>query len=457
MASTLTESTTATVAPDTPVKPKAANRRVLGLDLARALALLGMFFAHFGSAAVGGQGGWQSDVTRFTDGRAMPLFVVLSGCGLTFLLARSKRPWREVASRALVLLLIGLAFEVTQPVAVILQSYAAYFLLAVLVRKMSTRWLLPAAAAVAAVGALTDMYLVEHLPSATEHVASNADTIGALNLLGKPLVLLSDLFFTGVYPVFPSFAFVLVGMWIARQDLSSRRLRAGLVGAGAALAVIGYGSGWATQDERKLEGLGPVEQLVVTADGAGVDIDDFIDAQAAGTGTTREQVIEVAAAEFGLTGDELMAQLDAAERAPEVRAATEPDGWDLLNQSGHSNMPAWMIGASGLSCFVIGLCLVLADLARRLIWPLAALGQLSLTAYVTHLALFRWPMKNWPWGFTPTEGLVLTTAGWLAAAVVAAIWRMKFRQGPLEHGLRAAGRLGAGMWSTKPTQPAAAG
>ncbi len=458
MALTLTESNTDTgTPPDSPADAAPTRRRVLGLDLARALALLGMFFAHFGSAAVGASSGWQRDVTRFTDGRAMPLFVVLSGCGLTFLLARSKRPWREIGSRALVLLLIGLAFEVTQPVAVILQSYAAYFLLAVPARKIATRWMLPAAVAVTALGAFTDIYLIKHLPRASEHIAANADTFGALSLLGKPLVLLSDLSFTGVYPVFPSFAFVLVGMWIARQHLSSTRLRRGLVGVGAVLAVVGYGSGWATQDVRKAEGLTPVEEIVVLTDSAGIDIDEYVAGQATATGKTPEQFLDVAAAQFGLTGDELSAQIDAAKESPAVRAAVEPDGWDLLNQSGHSNMPAWMVGATGLSCFVIGLCLVIADRARRVLWPLVALGQLSLTAYVTHLALFRWPMQHWPWGFTPTEGIVLTVAGWLAAAVVAALWRVRFRQGPLEHALRAAGRLGAGHGVRAPESPAAAG
>jgi peptidoglycan/LPS O-acetylase OafA/YrhL len=54
------------------------KRRISGLDLARAIALLGMLFAHFGGSAVGGNGGWGSHITAFTNGRAMPLFVILS-------------------------------------------------------------------------------------------------------------------------------------------------------------------------------------------------------------------------------------------------------------------------------------------------------------------------------------------------------------------------------------------
>ena len=57
-----------------PVEPKPP--REIGLDVARALAVLGMLLAHFGAAAAGEDDGWAGSVTRFVDGRAMPLFVM---------------------------------------------------------------------------------------------------------------------------------------------------------------------------------------------------------------------------------------------------------------------------------------------------------------------------------------------------------------------------------------------
>jgi uncharacterized membrane protein YeiB len=379
--------------------------RVLGLDLARSVALLGMLLAHFGAAAVAGaETGWQQSVTRFTDGRSMPLFVVLSGCGISLLLARAVRPWRELAGRAALLLVIGLAFEATTPVAVILQAYAIYLLLAVPFNKLATRWLLPVAGAFVAIGAATNLFLNEHLPITSENLGSSTARIGALRLLTRPHVLLADLFFTGSYPVFPSFAFVLVGIWIARHDLTTRRFRHGLVGVGLVLAVVGYGAGFASQDHRGANDIVKADAIV-------------------------EQV----------TSDDVFSSEDSAKSARPDEPG--PTGWDLLDQAGHSDMPAWMIGATGMACFAIGVCLTAAHRAKRFVMPFVALGQLALTAYVGHLALLRWPMKSWPWGFNANEGLGLTVAGWVTAAAVAWAWRLRFTNGPLEYLLRVAGRL----------------
>ncbi len=422
----------------------ARRRRITGLDLARSVALLGMLYAHFGTSAVGNTDGWQAQVAHFTNGRAMPLFVTLSGCGLTFLLLRSKHPWREMVGRSALLLVVGLYFEIAVPIAVILQSYAAYFLLAIPFRRMATKWLLPSALGFIGVGALTTMFLNEHLPNVSDLRSGSSENFGALFHLAHPLELLSSMFFNGVYPVFPSFAFVLLGMWITRQDLASTKLRLRLIAAGALVALAGYGVGFATEDQRTTAGLNAAEELLVTAEQAGIDPNDLVDEQAAQLGTTREATIGLIAKQYEISPAELTAALDGLGANAAVAAASDPDGWDLLNENGHSNMPAWMLGASGLSVFVIGISLVIADRARRLTMPFVALGQMALTAYVFHLALFRWPMQDWPYGFSPTEGLALTLGGWLAAAAFALVWTMKLNHGPLEYLLRLAGQTTSG-------------
>jgi uncharacterized membrane protein YeiB len=425
------------------VSEPAQKRRITGLDLARAVALLGMLYAHFGTSALGDNDGWQAQVANFTNGRAMPLFVTLSGCGLTFLLLRSKRPWREMVGRSALLLIVGLSFEIAQPVAVILQSYAAYFLLAIPFRKMATKWLLPSAGAFIAIGTVTNLFLNEHLPNVNDLQGEGVENFGGLFQLAHPLELLSSMFFNGVYPVFPSFAFVLLGMWITRQDLAANKLRLRLIVAGALIAVVGYGAGFITEDQRTTPGLSAAEELMVQAEQAGIDPNELVDQQAAQLGKTRDQTVALIAESFGVDAEELAATLDGSETNAAIAAASDPDGWNLLDENGHSNMPAWMLGASGLSAFVIGVCLVVADRARRLSKPFVALGQMALTAYVFHLALFRWPMKNWPWGFNADEGLALTLAGWIAAALFALVWKTKLTHGPLEYLLRLAGRLTA--------------
>jgi uncharacterized membrane protein YeiB len=419
------------------------RRRISGLDLARSIALLGMLYAHFGAGAVAGSDGWQAQVAHFTNGRAMPLFVTLSGCGLTFLLMRSTRPWREMVGRSALLLLVGLYFEIATPVAVILQSYAAYFLLAIPFRKLATKWLLPAAGGFIAIGAATSLFLYDRFPSVSGLQSDSSENFGALFHLAHPLRLLSSMFINGTYPVFPSFAFVLLGMWITRQDLASIRFRMRLIAVGALVAVVGYGAGFATESQRSTPGLSATEEFMVLIDQAGLDPNELIEQEMATLGQTRSEVIADIAESNGLDEAELSATLSGVGANAAVAAASDPDFWDLLNENGHFNMPAWMLGASGLSAFIIGLSLVIADRARRLTRPFVALGQMALTAYVFHLVLFRWPMKNWPWGFSPTEGLALTLAGWLAAAAFALLWKMKLTHGPLEYLLRLAGQLTA--------------
>jgi uncharacterized membrane protein YeiB len=368
-------------APSAIVAP--ATTRQLGLDVARAVAVLGMLFAHFATSGLDKATGWTTHIARFTDGRAMPLFVMLSGAGFVLLLKRSSRPTREVLGRATVLLLVGLAFDYTTPIAVILQFYALFFVVALVVRRLPNRWLLITAAAVVVIGAVTTLHLNDHLPVAFERVSDTASGWGAIPLLRQPHVLLSELFFTGIYAFFPNFAFVLIGMWIGRQDLSSTRLRNGLMLIGLGMAVVGYGSGWSTASHRA----GATNAIIET-----------------------------------------------------TTASAEPSlWWELLNVHGHSEMPAWMVGSSGLAMAVIGGSLVVGDRSRRAALPLARVGQLALSLYVFQVALYRWPLKHWPWGFSQAQETALTFVAFLVCIGACVVWRSRFAYGPLELLVRRAG------------------
>ncbi len=431
--------------------------RQIGLDVARSLAILGMFLAHFGGSATELDDGWASDVTRFVDGRAMPLFVVLSGAGLSLLLARSTRPVREMAGRAAVLFLAGLALEYTTPVAVILQYYAMFFLLALLIHRLRDRWLLVGAGLVVAVGAVTRLFLAELLPHAFQHVGDHAADLGALGALRRPDALLADLFIGGIYPVFPTFAFVLLGMWIGRQDLTSRRLQAGLVGVGLTMAVVGYGAGWSTDDERELPAAveaqyGPLGELALLADRQGLDLVEGVEWAAVMQQSTADEFYAEQSQGAGVSADQLRTIVAEVAADEELQELIAPTRWEALDANGHSHMPAWMIGSGGFAMAMIGACLALAGRARRLLTPLAHAGQMALTLYVAHLLLLRFPMQNWPWGFEPGEAVWFTIGGFAAAVLVCTIWRRRFAQGPLEAVMR---RAGGTRRSTAPTAVAA--
>ncbi|MEL6985425.1 MAG: heparan-alpha-glucosaminide N-acetyltransferase domain-containing protein, partial [Actinomycetota bacterium] len=128
--------------------------RITGIDLARGLAMAGMVVVHFVSR-------FQQpdhDLTELAalfHGRAMPLFMLLGGVGVTLLTARSATPDRDLAIRAVLLLGLGLVLtEYIDRLAIVLPSYGLLFVLAMAARR------LPSAALLAAVLPGPELYSV---------------------------------------------------------------------------------------------------------------------------------------------------------------------------------------------------------------------------------------------------------------------------------------------------------
>ena len=78
--------------------PGEAGGRLIGLDVARAVAIAGMLIAHY--TTLDGTGGPWRYLHRVVDGKAMPLFLLLGGMGLTLLTRRARHPVRAVLGRA---------------------------------------------------------------------------------------------------------------------------------------------------------------------------------------------------------------------------------------------------------------------------------------------------------------------------------------------------------------------
>jgi len=192
----------------------------------------------------------------------------------------------------------------------------------------------------------------------------------AIPQLKHPGPLLSHLAFTGEYPLFPTFAFFLVGMVLARYDLRPTRVAASLLAVGAASAVAFYAVGWTTDDRR----------------------------------------------------------------APLAPASTS--AWRYLSAGGHSQMPVWVVAASGLALAVVGASLLLCRVAPRATRPLVCTGQLALTFYVAHVLLLRRALREWPYDLSPAQTIWSIVALYAAFVLVASMWRRYFARGPAEAVLR---------------------
>ena len=230
-----------------PVRAPPVEGRLLGIDVARAVAQLGMLITHY--TYFDGSGGDLRGVTRFFNGKAMPLFVFLGGLGFTMLTRRAAHPVGQALARGSVLVVIGLLLVEHAPlIAVILQFYGLFFALGLLVRRLPGVWLLVLAGVTTIVGGWSWLYLA---PDRVRYGGWQG-----WETVTDPRPLLIDLLVSGSYPALPTFAFFLVGMWVGRQALGRRQVQVLLVGTGLALALAGYVGGEivtrATTDRQEL-------------------------------------------------------------------------------------------------------------------------------------------------------------------------------------------------------------
>jgi uncharacterized membrane protein YeiB len=210
--------------------------RVVGLDVARALAVFGMFGAH-----VGVTDDLELSPSTWLDivwGRSSILFAVLAGISIALLSGRTVpvtgddlvRARTRILVRAAWVFLIGGALEALgADLDVILCVYAVLFVLALPFLQWSRRNLLIAAGVLAVVTPPVLVVLAQFI------VANDAGE--------APF---PQLAVTGFYPALIWWTFILVGLAVGRSDLGSRRVRATLLAVGAGLTALGYGAGWVT-------------------------------------------------------------------------------------------------------------------------------------------------------------------------------------------------------------------
>lgn len=345
------------------------KRRIVGVDTARGLAIIGMFIAHLGlqrTTDLVSTTGW----FWIADGRPSALFATLAGAGLAFMTAKAfasgdpgeYRTQRvRLAKRAAVLLVLGwvLAWLGT-PVAVILGPYAVIFVMMMPFLRLRPGQLLAIAGAVAAV--MPTLVLLSRYAAfgATSPQVYGGDPAAQLAMI---VPVLADLW-AGYYPALSWILYALVGLAVGRMQLGRWQTQLGLLVAGVVVAVTGYLPGALL--ERTTSGLA---QDLVTIEPH--------------SGTVFEMVGNVGVA----------------------------------------------LGVLGL-CLL--LTTAIAPI-RILLTPVSAMGAMSLSVYTAHLVVIRvyqslWgldvvfnPSSNWP--------LIGLTLGSMAFAT---IWQLTLGQGPLE-------------------------
>jgi uncharacterized membrane protein YeiB len=111
----------------------------------------------------------------------------------------------------------------------------------------------------------------------------------------------------------------------------------------------------------------------------------------------------------------------------------------LATTEPHSGSPFEVVGSGGFAVVVLALCLLAAPHARRLLYPLAAVGSMALSAYTAHVVIVFVIGDS---AFTQTDnGLYLAFV--LGALVLCSVWTAVLGRGPLERLLSWASRTAA--------------
>ena len=182
---------------------------------------------------LGGDAGWYS----ISYGQASTLFAVVAGIGIE--LSSRRGPATEhrarLVWRALWLTPVGIALSlIGTPVAVILQYYALWFLLAAPVLRWSTRALATVTGVGLAVGPTVLVW------AQVTHPEWYAPRAGGIAGRGAWLGEFGDVLLTGYYPTVSWIWLVFAGMLLARLDLRSDRTSWLLVTGGGAVATATY-------------------------------------------------------------------------------------------------------------------------------------------------------------------------------------------------------------------------
>jgi uncharacterized membrane protein YeiB len=379
--------------PATPVETGPSTARLVGVDLARALAVFGMYVVHIGPplSATSGVASW---IRYLADGRASILFATLAGFSLALIAGRrepktglaGRQAKARIAIRAVVLLAVGTAMAMVFGDVVILNFYGVYFLVALPLVRLRARTLAIIAAVLAVVTPQLAFVLSALL---TEPVQQSINAYDPLErLCGVGVV---DLLLTGFYPTITWMSFVIAGMALARLDLAAGSVRRRLAVFGPALIVLGYGTSW----------------LLAGADALRSSAEDGSGSSGSGS--------------FG-----------SGSLQPRGSASS------LLLAGPHSGTSFDIVGSLGVAITVILCAMVAIDrLARlrRLAQPVIAVGTMSLTAYVGHFVVSSFTGLAFKDSWVP---LLMYVGG---AIVFAGIWSRFFRRGPLEYLLHTATKL----------------
>jgi uncharacterized membrane protein len=344
---------------------------LVGVDAARALALIGMMAVHMLPAE--DPDGSASLAYLIASGRSSALFAVLAGVGLALATGGTGAPrgrmWLAHGAaawgRAFVLVLVGLVLgSLDSGVAVILVNYGMLFAVGALFLGLAPRALMILGGLWMAAGPVISHWWRASLPP-------SSGQIPGFESLWDPVRLLREIALTGYYPVFTWLAYLLVGLAVGRLALTGAGIARRLLLSGLTMAVVAPF----------------VSALVLVRFGG------------------QEVVGDLPVQFFGVT--------------------PTASWWYLAVPTPHSGTSFDLVHTTGVALAVLGGCLLLARAAGWTVGWLAGAGGMTLTIYTLHVAALAagWGLDR------PGRALAVHV---VAALALGYCWRRWVGRGPLE-------------------------
>jgi uncharacterized membrane protein len=365
-----------------------SSRRLVGIDAARGLALIGLMAVHIlpTEDEMTGEPTWSYILF---GGDSAALFALLAGVGLALSSGgRHRHRGRELAAdrvgvavRAILIAVVGLWIGTVMPQDApadnILIYYGVFFLLAIPFLHMGPKALFVCAAVFWIVGPLLMQGLRDVLPAYTSDNPTFADVVK------EPGATASQLLLTGSYPALCYLTYLLVGMGVGRLDLREKAVKIRLLVAGIGVAIFAQVTSYFL-----LYALGGYERLLGSS---GMDKEELEEALLSG---------------------------------PEDELPTDTAWW-LVVDTAHTNTPLAIAASLGVGLAVLGFFLLVAPRARALLVLLSAMGAITLTLYTAHLVGLSFEAHY-------DRPYLWFTANLTANVLFAVIWQRTLGQGPLE-------------------------
>ncbi|MCP3426873.1 DUF1624 domain-containing protein [Rothia sp. AR01] len=383
-------STEAEAARNTGPLPTTAKSRLVGIDAARGLALIGMVAIHI-LPSWNIQTGKPTLTWLLFSGNAAALFALLAGVGLA-LMSGGRRPHegrRMLADgvgllvRAVLITLIGLTISAAipddPPAYSILVYYGMFFLLAIPFLRMRPVGLFVSAGVFCVVSPFLMQSLIDEVPAWTVYNPTFSDVVQA------PAATFFQLLLTGTYPALAYLVYVLVGLGLGRLNLRSTANQVRILVVGVGITIIARGA-----SHILLYGLGGYDQLYLTSDFGRRELHDALI--------------------FG------PGQLPTNS------------WWWLAIWTPHTNTPFAIASSLGLALAALGLFLLIGNRIAEWLKPLSAMGTMTLTLYSAHLLALSLEIHY----DQPHLWFIIQIA---VAILFALAWQKWMGQGPLERGI----------------------